>query len=50
MLASLWVCNRRLAIVTQGVAAMQGTVRIVRSSADGTKFVATLPVQDHDAA
>lgn len=39
-----------LTIVTQIVAAMQGTVRIARSSAGGTMFVATLQVQDHDAA
>uniref|UniRef100_UPI0025B93B2F ATP-binding protein n=1 Tax=Luteitalea sp. TaxID=2004800 RepID=UPI0025B93B2F len=39
-----------LTIGTQIVAAMQGTVRIARSSANGTMFVATLQVQDHDAA
>lgn len=39
-----------LTIGTQIVAAMQGTVRIARSSANGTMFVATQQVQDHDAA
>ena len=39
-----------LTIVTQIVAAMQGTVRVARSSAEGTMFVATLQVQDHDGA
>lgn len=37
-----------LAIATQIVAAMQGTLRIARSSAEGTVFVATLQVQDHE--